>query len=291
MNSPHDDAGQTQEGVVDVRGVNYAYKFWGDPGAPVMIAFHGWLDNANSFDAIGPQLARQYRVIAVDFLGHGKSSWLPECAEYHFMDLVVDAAKLLRQWSPSRPAIVLGHSLGGAVATCLAALCPECISACITIDALGPLITNEDQLVTKMADAVRFRLDCPRRSPRMMPDFETVVRARQRVEWSIEPWAARQLCLRGAKWVEGGWMWQSDPRWRTPSLLRMTETQVQALLRAIRCPVLVAVAEAGLLRRLPTLTERQQCIPRLRVREFPGGHHLHMESAAAMFGQWVLDEV
>jgi len=47
---------------------------WGDPNSPIIIALHGWLDNAESFYKIAPLLAH-YQVVSIDLAGHGRSGW------------------------------------------------------------------------------------------------------------------------------------------------------------------------------------------------------------------------
>ncbi|MEJ2681209.1 MAG: alpha/beta hydrolase [Gammaproteobacteria bacterium] len=280
-----------QEGMVEISGLQYAYKAWGDPKLPVMLAFHGWLDNANSFDCVAPTLAKSYRFIAIDFLGHGKSDWLPERCFYHYTELLVDASELLMLWGAAQPVTLMGHSLGGAVAVCLAALFPEAVKACITLDAVGPWVTEVENLVEKMAMAVQFRRNWEPRAARVFSDFEAAVRVRQVGEWAITPTAARQLCERGLRAVEGGWVWRADPRWKTPSVMRLCEAQVRAILQAIRCPVLLAVSDQGLVHSMPSAMERKACFRDLTECAFRGGHHFHMEEDAPLLCQWVLTEL
>ena len=47
--------------------------------SPKILLLHGWLDNAASFDALAPTLARdlQATVVGLDFHGHGKSEARP----------------------------------------------------------------------------------------------------------------------------------------------------------------------------------------------------------------------
>ena len=52
--------------------INVASKTHGDPQNPWVIALHGWLDNAASFNALAPLLKDVY-VIALDLPGHGHS--------------------------------------------------------------------------------------------------------------------------------------------------------------------------------------------------------------------------
>jgi len=52
----------------ETSGLEYAAISWGEVHQPVVLALHGWLDNALSFARLGPALTG-YRVVAVDSLG------------------------------------------------------------------------------------------------------------------------------------------------------------------------------------------------------------------------------
>lgn len=54
-----------------VDGLTYSGLEWGNADAPVVIALHGWLDNALSFSILAPQLA-DLRVLALDLSGQGQ---------------------------------------------------------------------------------------------------------------------------------------------------------------------------------------------------------------------------
>jgi pimeloyl-ACP methyl ester carboxylesterase len=276
------------ERKVTICGLDYAYKSWGHHDAPIILAFHGWLDNANSFDVVGPILAEKYRVLSFDLMGHGLSGHLPQWRYYHYADVLADAAELLALWADEAPVVLLGHSLGGAVVACLAAMYPEKVSAVVTIDALGPLVGALESLPEKMAQAALARGRWHKRSPRITASFSHMVDARMRGEWPITETAAKLLCERGVESVTGGYRWRADPRWKSPSVMRLCEAQVQAILCKIRCPCLLAIAEAGLLQNMDDFEARKACIPDLRLKTFRGGHHLHMEVDAVPFAQWVM---
>src|SRR5262249_23539130 len=63
-----------------VNGLRLHYLEWGDAGKPPMILLHGIARHAHTFDHIAPDLARSYRVLAIDMRGHGDSAWSPEGA-------------------------------------------------------------------------------------------------------------------------------------------------------------------------------------------------------------------
>ena len=44
-----------------------AARRWGDASLQPLLALHGWLDNAGSFDALAPLLAQRWQVVALDF--------------------------------------------------------------------------------------------------------------------------------------------------------------------------------------------------------------------------------
>ncbi|MEG3194051.1 alpha/beta fold hydrolase, partial [Lysobacter sp. D1-1-M9] len=105
--------------------------------APRVLALHGWLDNAASFLPIQPHL-RGVELVALDMPGHGASAHLPLAAEYTVVNMaraIVAAADALG-WDRFT---LLGHSLGGAVASVVAAALPQRIVRLALIESLGAL--------------------------------------------------------------------------------------------------------------------------------------------------------
>jgi pimeloyl-ACP methyl ester carboxylesterase len=97
--------------VITLHGDRIAYR---DEGAgEVLLLIHGMGGSSNSWSGVIPLLARQYRVIAPDLLGHGES-------DKPRGDYSVDAfAVLLRDLLDAldiHRVTVIGHSLGGGIA-------------------------------------------------------------------------------------------------------------------------------------------------------------------------------
>lgn len=102
----------------------------GKPDEPPILLLHGASLRSEDWENIFPRLATRYRVIAYDARGHGKSG---RAASYTLVDLVDDAARMLRDVAKA-PAIVIGHSVGGATAYVLAAREPALVKALVLED-------------------------------------------------------------------------------------------------------------------------------------------------------------
>lgn len=97
---------------VEIHGVRQAVVDQGD-GDEVLLLIHGMAGSAGTWRAVLPQLAKKYRVIAPDLLGHGQSS--KPRTDYSLGAFAVGLRDLLDELGV-RSATVVGHSLGGGVA-------------------------------------------------------------------------------------------------------------------------------------------------------------------------------
>ncbi|MFF9102880.1 alpha/beta fold hydrolase [Streptomyces rubrogriseus] len=100
-----------------------AYRDTG-AGDPVVLLHSGFTDH-RVFDAQIPALAREYRVIAPDVRGHGASA--NASRPFRWAD---DLAALLRHLDTG-PAVLVGVSMGGAIATDTVLEYPELVRAVV----------------------------------------------------------------------------------------------------------------------------------------------------------------
>jgi pimeloyl-ACP methyl ester carboxylesterase len=143
-----------------------AAQAWGDPQLPRLLALHGWLDNAASFDRLAPLLCEHFHIVAIDLPGHGRSGHRPPGTWYHYVDYLGDAlaAADALGWTQFG---LLGHSLGGAVASMLAAASPQRIERLFLIEALGPLTAEVDQTLSLLQRAISQRHGLPAKALRV----------------------------------------------------------------------------------------------------------------------------
>src|SRR4051812_125784 len=110
-------SGESRTEFVEVRGLRYRLRHWGEEGAPRLILLHGWADVSATFEFIAQRLARRWHLIAPDWRGCGESQWL---GQYVLPELACDLGLLLTHCFGSRPALIAGHSMGANVAALLA---------------------------------------------------------------------------------------------------------------------------------------------------------------------------
>jgi pimeloyl-ACP methyl ester carboxylesterase len=261
-----------------------------------ILALHGWLDNASSFDLLIPHLPARQRVVALDLPGHGQSEHRPPGVNAYFIDyvpIVFDVADRLG-WERL---ILMGHSMGAGIGTLAAGTLAERIAGLILIDGMGPLSEVDEGAPARLRSFLQERTgfgangrerkartgngvsaDVP--SGTVYRGVEQAVRAR-RLVGGLSNQSARLLVERSlvALSDRSGFVWRSDARLKLPSPSRMTEKQVEAFLAAIEAPTLMLAAiDSGFAAYENILASRARHIRRLEIQRLSGGHHLHMEN-------------
>jgi pimeloyl-ACP methyl ester carboxylesterase len=114
--------------LVPGRGELFLRDTGGD-GPPVML-LHGWMASAdlNWCGVYGALIAAGYRVLAIDHRGHGRG--LRPLVPFRLTDCAADAAAALRALNLT-PALVVGYSMGGAIAQLVARDHPDVVSGVV----------------------------------------------------------------------------------------------------------------------------------------------------------------
>ncbi len=263
-----------------VRGHHVAARIWGPASAPPVLALHGWLDNAASFDLLAPLLP-EFRIVAVDLPGHGFSDHRPQGVPYHYVDWVIDVTAMADVLGWDRFSI-LGHSMGAGIASLFAGTFPNRVSRLVLLDGLGPLTADPDKAPIRLAAGVQRLLATDHLSPAILPNRQVAVDKLCQAVPGLLPRSAEILLARGLQELGEGVAWRSDPRLRVPSLLRMTPRHVKSFLKRIECPVLVVRAEQGYPIDTAAMEEQFACLVNAQLIMLPGGHHLHLDNPAVL---------
>jgi pimeloyl-ACP methyl ester carboxylesterase len=121
-----------QHGWLDVNGLRLHYWDW-PGGEPALLCLHGITANGRYFDTLAERLAGRQRVIAIDFRGRGLSD-RPPAGSYGWDQHTADVAEAARALGTG-PVVALGHSLGGYIATLLAANYSDLVGGLVVVDA------------------------------------------------------------------------------------------------------------------------------------------------------------
>lgn len=252
----------------------------GNPEGERLLCLHGWMDNAASFEPLARALP-EYSWTALDAAGHGASDHRPAPGRYYLTDYFLDLDAVLDSLGWDNCTLV-GHSLGTAIAACYACADPQRVNRVVMLDGLG--VVTEDpglagQRLARSLKSVRH----PRDHRRVFDSLELAAKARQ-LKNPMSDEAALLLARRALRNDAEGWRWRTDPQAMWDSPYWMTEAQSSAILQGVQCPVFAVVTptlESYLGERLEL---RIDAMPDATLIRRPGGHHLHMDDAAAITG-------
>ncbi|KAG9510772.1 Serine hydrolase-like protein, partial [Fragariocoptes setiger] len=132
-----------------------------------ILALHGWMDNAGSFDRLIPHLnhPRGIYVVAMDLPGHGRSSQLPKGSIYGDTTFIVEIRRVVMQLGWKR-FYIMGHSLGGGLALWYASLYPDEVEQLILLDFIKPRTTTTEDLAKRTSDAIDHLIEITKRGTR-----------------------------------------------------------------------------------------------------------------------------
>jgi lipase len=118
------------QGYVAGEGIQLAFGYWPGHGPP-LVALHGLTASYVSFAGVAERLAGRRALFALDLRGRGGSD--KPAGPYGMAQHAADVATAMRTMGLGA-SIIVGHSMGGFVATALASQAPELVAALVLID-------------------------------------------------------------------------------------------------------------------------------------------------------------
>jgi len=254
----------------------------------IVLCLHGWLDNAASFTPLLPYLQQKLtdkHIVAIDWPGHGCSTHRSPDAHYHFMDWVYDLLQLfeLNEW---QQVDIIGHSMGGIVASAFAAAFPEKIKSLTLIDAIGFITAKAEESTQQLRDGMLSRYSLNQyknnnkkinsKPKKLHLNVESAIKARVTVS-DLKYDEAKLLVERGLCREDNGYSWRSDARLRNKSPYRLTVKQAKQFFQDIKCPVKLIYASDGIEMVNVGIKKFAPLLNSFSSDELKGGHHVHME--------------
>ncbi|MEH6444171.1 MAG: alpha/beta fold hydrolase [Oceanospirillaceae bacterium] len=263
---------------LNINGMTMAGVAYGNDRDLPVLALHGWLDNAASFELLASKLTTR-KVIAVDFIGHGKSSHRPVNSPYYIWDNVTDIY-LAMQCLGLTKVDIIGHSMGASVAMLFAACFPQHVGKLFLIEGLAPLDYPASELPQLMAKSIRQHVKSRVKTNKGYANLQAMVDARANGRFPVSSEAAKLLVERGSKVLCDEFYWSSDSALLLPSINRMSKVQVDAFLQSVEAKVYVYLANEGI--DTGKWQEYFKQIKQVEISTFDGNHHLHMQELGAV---------
>lgn len=265
---PLQNASCGSQRIVRVNGLALALAEWGTSDAPPLVLLHSLAAHSHWWDWMAPHWARRWRVVALDFRGHGASAHATPPA-YAFDDYASDVVGVLDALAFER-AMVIGHSMGAYVGALVAARHAERVRMLVIADMLTRW--TEEQ-------AERARRQAGRSGPTFGNREEAGLAFRLAPRETHAPEdGVRHLGETGAaERGSGAWGWAYDPR-----VLLHPPVDPWPFLPAVVCPTLVIHGEGSAIMDRRAAERVAASIEHGTVSTLPGAfHHLMLDAPAA----------
>jgi pimeloyl-ACP methyl ester carboxylesterase len=215
--------------------------------------------------------------------GHGDSGWVGAGGYYHFYDYFDDVRRVVDALGCER-LLLVGHSMGGSVATGTAALLGARVRALVLLEGMGPAFAELTRTRGRLGrwvaalgqPAVDGDVAYRRRRRRVMSNIEEAAERLRRFNPRLSEARSRALAGSFTEPVEHGVAWRFDPLHRTPAAKPFVLEEARALWAAVEAPTLSLFGELGF--GPPDLADRHAALREVRAGVLPGvGHNIHHE--------------
>jgi pimeloyl-ACP methyl ester carboxylesterase len=275
--SRNDEARETRH---TIRGLELCVTTWGPEDGPTVVIVHGILDHGGAWEAVARSLAeRGYRVIAPDLRGHGRSAHVVKGDCYYGLDFVADVDALVRTLVPE-PAVLVGHSMGGAISVMFASARRELVRWLIMIEPLVPSAATDRDPALQLTTHLDYIASEPAHT--VFDGIEQAATILRHQTPSLSSETASRLARRLTEPCKGGLRWTWDPLLRTRTGIGFDSPFERAsyfeMVRSLTCPVTLVVGEQSAFHRSQNHTALIAAVPSVRQVVLAGGHNLHFDA-------------
>jgi len=262
-----------------IRGIEYCLNEWGDDDAPLIFYLHGWADTGATFQFVVDALASRWHVVAPDWRGFGRTAHA--AGPYWFPDYLADLHDILKHYSPESQVCLVGHSMGGNIASLYAGSMPERVKAIVNVEGFGLPDSDPNDAPQRYRDWLEAQEADTKFS--LYPDFTGLVRririrnpglSEDRAEFVARQWAQED---------NGAVHLRADPKHKLPNPILYRRAEAAACWRNISAPVLLVSGEKSAFKsQLTDLTSG----PDTLSCEIEGvGHMIHFEAPQVLAQQ------
>ncbi|RZA21330.1 MAG: alpha/beta hydrolase [Lysobacteraceae bacterium] len=126
--------------------------------APAVVMIHGFTGSKENWYPLAARLRGRYRLLIPDLPGWGESE-RQAGADYGFVAQGERVAAFIREVSPGKPVVLLGHSMGGGIVALVAARQPQLVAKVGLLDAAGVRFNDNQFGIDVLAGKNPFGVD------------------------------------------------------------------------------------------------------------------------------------
>ncbi|KAL0842014.1 hypothetical protein ABMA28_014231 [Loxostege sticticalis] len=277
----------TKEIQIPIQYGHIAAKLWGNDQERPILALHGWQDNAGTWDTLAPMLCQNRSILAIDFPGHGHSSWIPPGMHYYTWELprFILFLKNFFNWDKVS---ILSHSMGSIASLRFASVFPDDVDCYIAIDSLVADDFNLDHVVERLPSILnKIEIEQSRLSdePPSYPIEELHKMWHLGTRKSVALESVKYLSQRGTKPSTkdpNKYYFSRDSRLKHTLFQPENKKFVEALVQRLKCPTLYIkgidspFASDEFSIEMRELIEKNN--PDYEIHFVPGTHHVHLNN-------------
>jgi pimeloyl-ACP methyl ester carboxylesterase len=165
------------------------------PSQGSTVAFcHGLFGQGKNWTQVAKAISTDHRVLLLDMPNHGRSAWTQTFDYVELADLV--AAEL----EPHAPVALVGHSMGGKIAMCLALRHPELVERLVVVD-VAPVAYPSGREFVGYIETMRS-MD--------LSAIERRDQAEDALREAVPNRVVRSFLLQNLRRTDDGWQWQPN---------------------------------------------------------------------------------
>lgn len=223
----------------------FSVKTWGNAKDEPILAIHGFLDNAASFDQLIPLITPGYFFVCVDLPGHGLSSHYPDGTEITYLGYVFDLKRVFNYFAWSK-CIILCHSLGSHFSLYFASIFTESVSKLIILDLfIGQLIPERRFISDRCIDYIEnlLSLEMFPKKPQIYTSYaEALTKFFESRYYYLAEEPTNLLLQRSLVRTNEGYIFTNDKRLQFLKYPLITKDFHFGLIRMIKCPICITLS-------------------------------------------------